>query len=483
MKIKNLISTSVYTSILSLVAFSGSLNAAVVDVSESKNLADVWTEKTTSGTVALTENWTFNLSNGAVLTTDSIKKLTGNYSVTVTGDGSIAFTNEFNFSNSGTNYICVSSTGARFSVNNGSCIMNIGKDSAGNFYDISGKGIMANNGTVNVYGNTTITGTANFCSTTKESYIATNASLGTKSASVAGARFAYAKIDGSVYNTSSQTANGWCYSLAFGWIGETGNQTKATGITLGTKASIVNASTSSSSNKGAYFSVYGNLVSNVDTAQGGIVQSIPEMHIYDTSKITFNTTDAFQLGYSDSKNKVFNTQATSTFYIGENVTKTIQVKKTVTNTDGSTKTETVSESVEGKHNANVEFDINADNNFGKIVFCYATEANKSSLSLSTGGFNVTIGNIEFFNEFCSVVLTDNNWVNDKLLIVENDVAYWQEKIDNGQISYVGTAEGALTAVAGNGGTYLNLVAVPEPAHWAAIFGAIAFGFVVYRRRK
>ena len=34
-----------------------------------------------------------------------------------------------------------------------------------------------------------------------------------------------------------------------------------------------------------------------------------------------------------------------------------------------------------------------------------------------------------------------------------------------------------------GGFYINTVAVPEPAEWAMIFGAIALVFVAYRRRK
>ncbi len=35
----------------------------------------------------------------------------------------------------------------------------------------------------------------------------------------------------------------------------------------------------------------------------------------------------------------------------------------------------------------------------------------------------------------------------------------------------------------NDGYYLNTVAVPEPAQWAVIFGVIALGFAMYRRRK
>ena len=45
----------------------------------------------------------------------------------------------------------------------------------------------------------------------------------------------------------------------------------------------------------------------------------------------------------------------------------------------------------------------------------------------------------------------------------------------------------LEFVAGTYGTskgfWLNAVAVPEPAEWAVIFGAIALGLAVYRRRK
>ena len=45
----------------------------------------------------------------------------------------------------------------------------------------------------------------------------------------------------------------------------------------------------------------------------------------------------------------------------------------------------------------------------------------------------------------------------------------------------------LEFVAGTYGTskgfWLNAVAVPEPAEWAVIFGALALGLAVYRRRK
>ena len=36
---------------------------------------------------------------------------------------------------------------------------------------------------------------------------------------------------------------------------------------------------------------------------------------------------------------------------------------------------------------------------------------------------------------------------------------------------------------GNTGVYTIYTQVPEPAEWAMIFGAIALGFVAYRRRK
>jgi len=38
-------------------------------------------------------------------------------------------------------------------------------------------------------------------------------------------------------------------------------------------------------------------------------------------------------------------------------------------------------------------------------------------------------------------------------------------------------------ISADGGYYIYNVAVPEPAEWAMIFGAIALSFVAYRRRK
>ena len=35
----------------------------------------------------------------------------------------------------------------------------------------------------------------------------------------------------------------------------------------------------------------------------------------------------------------------------------------------------------------------------------------------------------------------------------------------------------------NGRTYIAMTQVPEPAEWAAIFGAIALGLAACRRRK
>ena len=40
-----------------------------------------------------------------------------------------------------------------------------------------------------------------------------------------------------------------------------------------------------------------------------------------------------------------------------------------------------------------------------------------------------------------------------------------------------------TTIDGVGGYLLSAVAVPEPAEWAMIFGAIALGLAIYRRRK
>ncbi len=477
-----------------LSALALSANAGEVNVTSTSTLSDVWNvTPSSSKEVKLTENWVFNISSDAVLnipksgTIGIINTNTGDkYGVTFTGDGSVnakpeGETNalELNFKNNGSNYILIDWTGNRFSVNSDDTTMYIGDGT----HNVTVAGVMANTGTVNVHSGSTVTGSFNVCSVAKKSTVENGAII-----NVTAARVAYADINGTLTSGSIQTANGWRHSLAFGWIAansetmrETKGGTYAKTVTLGATAKIKDTY---ATNDGAYFSVWAeNLISNVDSTVGGKIESAAELHIYGSSTqkttVTFNSKNAFNLGYADDTKKTFNTQGNSTFYLGENVSKVTRLKL-----EGDK--DAVNHTVDSKLSANVIFDINADNDFGAIEFCYADATNTSTLELSTGGFNVTIGDIYFYNDFCSVILTDSTWVNDTLLLTSRDVAYWQDKIDNGQISYTGNTEGNLVAVSAidGSGVYLNVVtAVPEPAEWAVILGALALGFVAYKRRK
>ena len=57
------------------------------------------------------------------------------------------------------------------------------------------------------------------------------------------------------------------------------------------------------------------------------------------------------------------------------------------------------------------------------------------------------------------------YTEDSSSLRELGVNLWIEEIENGS------------------GIYTIYTQVPEPAEWAMIFGAIALGFVAYRRRK
>jgi hypothetical protein len=97
--------------------------------------------------------------------------------------------------------------------------------------------------------------------------------------------------------------------------------------------------------------------------------------------------------------------------------------------------------------------------------------------------------------FNLIVESGYKWENDKLFIgnITEDQLY--ERIGAIQIGDTRYEKGEwyeiIEFIAGTGiynskeesGYYINLVNVPEPAEWALIFGAIAFGFIAYRRRK
>ena len=464
---KKLLSTSLIT-----LCFSSLYAVTTYDVQSNANINQYLTDEG-----SLSDDVVINVAKDVVLSAGAAKnpfgiKLNGK-TLTIQGDGSVDQVNYIDLkSSAGTVYFNIDSTTTRLTSNAENTVY-IGKDASGNIINgITQFGAMFNKGGILAYGNTVFTGTFNVCSNTVKTYIDENVSLGTSSSKLSDSRFMYAEINGSLYKTDVQTANGWRYSLAFGVIAvksdgsvDTGRSTLSKEIKLGATARIYNSSTTTN----AYTQIYcEDFISNIDTTnKKGVFQSAQELHIYDGSKITLNTSNAFNIGMTGDS---YNTQANSTFHIGEKLTKN-------TKPYGSNAAVDVSTAM----NADVTLIVNADNDIGKIAFCYASATEKSSLNLLFGNNNLTIGDIDFYNDYCSIVLSDNTFHNDRLKFTEHDVAYWQALIDKGTISYVGDSEGALTAVATDGGVFINVV-VPEPAEWAMIFGGIALAFVMYRRR-
>ncbi len=268
-------------------------------------------------------------------------------------------------------------------------------------------------------------------------------------------------IDGTItINKGYQNNDNWDYTFALGIVSQKAN------VILGENADItVYGNTSADEAKGMQgklFSMVGNITVNAglgkiktDDAAGMIIRKANDGT---RTVLTLNTTDAFAIGYSDATNKVFNTQAQSKFLL--------------------------------EAGATAKFVINDNNNIGKITF----EDNTSNLILDVAqGKTLTIGtfeNLASATDKITVGLDSEVLFGELLVKMEQDVI-----LDKISFYEVGT-DGNLTTTqrtleAGNlfiekfdEGVYsVYTQAVPEPAQWAVILGAIALAFVAYRRRR
>ena len=131
--------------------------------------------------------------------------------------------------------------------------------------------------------------------------------------------------------------------------------------------------------------------------------------------------------------------------------------------------------------------VNEQAKFGKFNYWNgATEltielsAENSDAKLYVGGISGASGNTLVIENF------DDNmicfWTGDE----DKVFSYYDSIIANG-VDGNTYGKSDLTLVKGtldgNDVYFLNRINIPEPAEWAAIFGAIALGFTVYRRRK
>lgn len=127
--------------------------------------------------------------------------------------------------------------------------------------------------------------------------------------------------------------------------------------------------------------------------------------------------------------------------------------------------------------------LGADNDFGDMnIYKSGTNA-AGTLFLTLGGNNASFNKIKIEDANAMMYITDFVegllFVNSELATNEDDSLlniYSVELDDAGNIL-------SQSKLYQNESGYITAIAVPEPAEWALIFGAIALGFIAYRRRK
>ncbi|MBE6414600.1 MAG: hypothetical protein E7035_08645 [Verrucomicrobiaceae bacterium] len=201
-----------------------------------------------------------------------------------------------------------------------------------------------------------------------------------------------------------------------------------------------------------------NIVSNAGT--GKLVFG-NKVNFLEGIKVTLNTTDAFVIGTGESWGAT--SQASSIF--------------TFT-------TQALVASGAGSRAVNSVFEINAENNIGGFFF---EAAGNSTLELLFGeNGSLTVGEDANITSFAgadgiSFEIILEGEVKDQLRIFDLTE---QQILDSFTVKNSEEYKLQIKDM-GDGSFYVNAIstAVPEPAEWAVIFGAVALGFVAYRRRK
>ncbi len=319
-------------------------------------------------------------------------------------------------------------TGKELYVNSKNAIASIGQDVEGNKSAVNFSGnIQADSGALIVTGGSIINSSG-----TGRTFVinnGANATIDNATIYAGSSRICAGNFNAHIETNNKNIANGWNYSLAFGAYSTTGTNRQANDVVLG-----ANASTNVNANSATYFGIYGTVTSNVATEGALKSNANAPLMIYDDTTLTLNSTDAFAVGGAAS-------QADSTFNFF----------------DGSTST----------------LVVNKENNIGSFNF-----GSGATLTLELGeNGSLVLGE-------SSATSLAGTLVND-MITLSGDV-YQKVKVFNlsdAQINqYFTSANGIFLQDAGNGAYWINTV-VPEPAEWATIFGALALGFVAYRRKK
>ena len=129
--------------------------------------------------------------------------------------------------------------------------------------------------------------------------------------------------------------------------------------------------------------------------------------------------------------------------------------------------------------------LGADNDFGSFTYL-----DGSSLAMETNGFSSTIGKFVGYTDGASFTfnLSNHSDFTLKLMELDNILTFTDEegflRAENVLVFEDSFGEYAYICAADDGGYWINATsAVPEPAAFAACFGALALAFAALRRRR
>ncbi len=395
---------------------------------------------------------TVNIADGVSFKGGAVKLTAAGTSASFNGAGSLTVDTVSMNSNNSSLYLNSKNiqTGAITITGSEGASLYIGTDKDGNLYDVNATigSIQLNNGafvakaknstTINLSG-----GNFNMASTVTKSHIGTNVTL----SNILSSRIINGFIDGKITTTGQQyQSNGWNYSFSLGcW--STGSRPKQIGtIEVGENAEINVLPTTFANGTSTYFGMYGDITIKAQTGKITSNAAAP-LTIYgnDNTVIRLQSTDAFAVGGAA-------TQAESTFNIFEG--------------------------------SKVKFEISADNNIGTIFM--GSEASRLTLDIVSGVLSV--GEFTGADDIANIILSDS-LVKGSFKIT--NMQSLLSDFENQSNLYFLDADGNQRVLGlnlwieqiGDSNMYNIYTQVPEPAQWAIIFGAIALGFVAYRRRK
>lgn len=424
---------------------------ATLNINASTNIGGNMSFRTTETSAKLS---TINIAEGATYT---ISGATFNAGITAAfnGDGSLVATGTFNMSSNNLSvYFNVANMSvSNITINNSEAShVYIGTDGK-NEYDVNGSmssGVQANNGAITIKAKNATnidfggTGGFNLASINAKSHIGTNVTL----SNVTFSRIINAFIDGKITTIGQQyTGNGWDYSFSLGcWSTTTARPKQIGNVVIGENAEINVLPTSFTNGTSTYFGMYGDIT--IKAQEGKLVSNeAAPLTIYGDNDtiIRLQSTDAFAVGGAA-------TQAESTFNIFEG--------------------------------SKVKFEISADNNIGSIWM--GSEASRLTLDILSGV--LTLCEFAGSDDIANIILSDSIMKGSFRITEMSSIL---SDFENQSNLYFLDADGNRRELGvnlwieqiGNSGIYNIYTQVPEPAEWAMIFGAIALGFVAYRRRK